>query len=278
MGRHLKEYAGLVAGCWIIALSFNWFLNPNRIASGGITGISTILEELYGWEPAIVQWSLNIPLFAAGALLLGRGFGLKTAAGSVLLPLFVLLTKPWPALTDNVLLATIYGGIGIGVGLGIVFRSRASTGGLDVAAQLLHKYTGLSYGLCIASLDGIVIVTAGIVFSPEKALYALIGLYVTSKTIDIVQLGLGSSKMAYVISEKAEELREAILRDLDRGLTKLKAHGGYTGQERTVLMVVVAQREVSKLKTLVQSADPKAFLILSDAAEVLGEGFQNHRT
>lgn len=274
VSHHLSEYGLLLLGSFIIALSFNLFLSPNQVASGGVTGISVIVYHKLAVEPAITQWMLNIPLFLAGVLFLGKQFGLKTAVGSFVLPLFVLLTKGLPALTDNILLATIYGGIGVGVGLGIVFRGRGSTGGMDLAAQLIHKFTGTSLGLAVAMLDGLVILTAGIVFSAEKALFALIGLYVTGKTIDVVQLGFRYAKVAYIISEQTEAISAAILHDLDRGLTKLSGAGGYTGQARTVLMVVVSQTEVSKLKEIVKEVDPAAFVIISDTHEVLGEGFK----
>ena len=274
--RQMMEYVSLILGSFFIAVSFNLFLVPNQVASGGVSGISIIIYEFWGITPAITQWALNIPLFIAGLLLLGGRFGVKTLIGSIVLPLFVLISSHWPALTDNTLLAAIYGGIGIGGGLGIVFRGRGSTGGLDLAAQILHKYTGISLGLCVAMLDGLVILTAGIVFSPEKALYALIGLFVTIKTIDVVQLGFGYSKVAFIITKEVERLSEAILHDLDRGFTRLAAEGGYTGQDRTMLMVVVGQTEVIKLKTLVQSVDPGAFIIISDTTEVLGKGFKVH--
>lgn len=271
---HIMEYVSLVVGSFIIAVSFNVFFVPNQVASGGVSGISIIVKEFWGVTPAITQWVLNIPLFIAGVLLLGGRFGVKTLVGSIVLPLFVLISSNWPALTDNMLLAAIYGGIGIGGGLGIVFRGRGSTGGLDLAAQIVHKYTGFTLGLCVAMLDGLVILTAGIVFSPEKALYALIGLFVTIKTIDVVQLGFGYSKVAFIISNKVERLSDAILNDLDRGLTRLTAEGGYTGHDRPVLMVVVGQTEVTKLKALVQAVDPEAFVIISDTTEVLGKGFK----
>nr|WP_088833373.1 YitT family protein [Paenibacillus tyrfis] len=270
----LKEYGLLLLGSLLIAVSFNAFLSPNRVASGGVTGISIIVQTLFGFEPAYTQWALNIPLFIAGTLLLGRQFGAKTAVGSVVLPLMVLLTRGFPALTNNLLLASIYGGILIGMGLGLVFRGRGSTGGLDLAAQLIHRYTGLSLGLCVAMLDGLVILSAGIVLSPEKAMYALIGLFVTSKTISVVQIGLNYSKVAFIVSSASDKIREAILHELDRGLTELEARGGYTGQSRAVLMVVVGQTEVIRLKTLVRKLDPEAFVILSDTNEVLGEGFK----
>ncbi|MDF2662204.1 MAG: hypothetical protein K0Q94_4995 [Paenibacillus sp.] len=266
----------LLTGCLIIALSFNMFLNPNRIASGGVAGISTIIQHLFGIEPAIMQWVLNIPLFMLGLLFLGGQFGLKTAVASIVLPLFVLLSRDIGPLTTDPLLATIYGGIGIGAGLGIVFRGRGSTGGLDSAAQLIHKWTGIGYGIAVAMLDGAVIVTAGIVFSPEKALLALIGLFVTTKTIDVVQIGFRYSKVAFIMTKETEAIREAVLFELDRGLTVLAGRGGYTGEDRPTLMVVVSQTEVTRLKTLVKAVDPAAFVILADASEVLGEGFKLH--
>lgn len=272
--HYILEYSLLLLGSLLIALSFNYCLKPNQVAAGGVTGISVITLELFGFQPALTQWALNIPLFLLGVFLLGKQFGLKTAVGSFVLPLFVLLTQNGEPLTDNLLLATIYGGIGIGAGLGIVFRGRGSTGGLDLAAQLIHRFTGISLGIAVAMLDGLVILTAGLVFDAEKALFALIGLYVTSKTIDVVQLGFNYAKVAYIISEETEAIAEAVLHDLDRGLTKLNGAGGYTGTERTVLMVVVSQNEVTRLKELVRDVDPAAFIIISETREVLGKGFK----
>ncbi len=264
----------VILGSLIVAISFNLFLLPNGIASGGVSGVSILVQRLTGITPAISQWALNIPLFFAGWWLIGRKFALNTLIGSALLPLFVLMSSHWQPPTHNALLAAIYGGIGVGLGLGLVFRGRGSTGGLALAAQILHRFTGLPLGLAVACFDGCVIVAAGIIISPEVALYALIGLFVTSKTIDIVQSGLSVSKVAFIISEHTEELAEAVLHDLDRGLTKLDARGGYTGEGRTVLMVVVGQTEVAKLKQLVKAIDPDAFVIISDTAEVVGQGFK----
>ena len=268
------EYGLLLAGSFLIALGFNLFLNPNQIAAGGVSGISTIVHHVFGFEPAVVQWVLNIPLFIVGMLFLGGSFGLKTAVGSVVRPCFVLVTRNWGPLTENALLATLYGGIFVGAGLGLVFRGRGSTGGLDVAAQLLHKATGIGYGVAVAVWDGLVISTAGIVISPEKALLALAGLYVTSKTIDAVHIGFRHAKVAYIITRETESVRRRILYDLDRGMTEWTGRGGFSGEERPVLMVVVNRTEVSRLKAIVRSADPSAFVILSDAAEVMGEGFK----
>ena len=277
IGQAVLEYTFLITGALIIAASFNVFLNPNRIASGGVAGISTIVYSLTGVEPAMTQWCLNIPLFLAGWRLLGGQFSVKTAVGSLILPLFVFMTRHIPPLTENTLLAAIYGGMGVGLGLGIVFRGKGSTGGLDLLAQMIHRYTGLPLGLAVAVLDGSVILASGIAFNPEKALYALVGLFVTSKTIDIVQMGWQNSKIAFIITNRTEEVSRAVLHDLDRGLTKLSALGGYTGEERTLLMVVVSQNEVTRLKAAVKKIDPRAFMILSHANEVLGEGFRGSR-
>ncbi len=272
--RRMTEYVHLLLGSLIIALSFNLFLNPNRIATGGVTGLSTIVQQLWGITPAYVQWSMNIPLWLLGIVLLGGRFGFKTAVGSFVLPLFVLLTAGLSPLTNQALLASVYGGIGIGVGLGLVFRGRGSTGGMDVVAQVLHHYMGISLGTAIALLDGIIIVTAGFVFSAENALYALIGLFITSKTIDLIQVGLNTSKVAFIISDASEQIARSVLYELDRGLTRLQGIGGYTNVEKPVMMVVIGQREVTRLKQVIRDADPYAFVIISGTSEVFGEGFQ----
>ncbi|WP_430160420.1 YitT family protein [Paenibacillus algorifonticola] len=264
----------VLLGSFIMAASFNLFLVPNEIASGGVSGISILVQRFADISPAYTQWAVNIPLFFVGLWLLGKRYALKVALGSVVLPLFVLLTSHWDTPTHNPLLAAIYGGIGVGLGLGIVFRGGGSTGGLGLAAQILHRYTGLSLGLSVAIFDGCVIIAAGLLISPEVALYALVGLFVTSKTIDIIQSGLPVSKVAFIISSEPEKLSETILYDLDRGLTKLDGHGGYSGEGRTVLMVVVGQMEVAKLKQLVRTVDPSAFVIISNTSEVVGEGFK----
>jgi uncharacterized membrane-anchored protein YitT (DUF2179 family) len=270
----ISQFLYILLGSGIIALAFNVFLLPNNIASGGVSGISTILKSTLGWEPAFVQWSFNIPLFIAGVILLGKQFGIKTLVGTIFLPLVVFSTnhlEPW---TNDPLLGALFGGIGVGIGLGIVFRGNASTGGTDLAAQIIHKYTGLTLGTCVAIIDGLIVLTAAVVFDIERGLYALIALYVTTKTIDLVQIGLGRSKMTMIISNRQAEIQEAILNKIDRGVTKLSAYGGYTDHERPVVMCVVDQTEFTKLKQLVKTIDPTAFIIVMDASEVLGEGFK----
>lgn len=272
--KKAREYLYVLLGSAIVALAFNVFLLPNRVASGGVSGISTITHAVFGWEPALVQWALNIPLFIAGVIFLGGHYGVKTLIGTLFLPFVVFLTndlRPW---TNDPLLASLFGGIGLGLGLGIVFLGKASTGGTDLAAQIINKYKGLSLGTCVAIIDGLIVLTAAVVFDIERGLYALIGLYVTTKTIDLVQIGLGRSKMAMIITGKTEEVRLAVLTKLDRGVTKLSAYGGYTNAERPILMCVVDHREFTNLKQLVKDIDSSAFVIVMDAAEVLGEGFK----
>ncbi|MNB76744.1 hypothetical protein D3C81_494940 [compost metagenome] len=272
--RHLVDTVLIVVGSLITALAFNLFMLPNRIASGGVSGLSVLAQAWFGAEPAFTQWALNIPLFFLGVFMLGRQYGLRSLLGSFVLPLFIYLTKDGPVPTHNPLLASIYGGIGVGLGLGLVFRGRGSTGGLSILAQVIQKLTGFSFSLSVVLLDGTVITLAAFVLGMEQALYALIGLFVTGKVIDALEVGFSYTKVAYIISDHTDAITEAILHDLDRGLTKLDAKGGYTGDSRTVLMVAVGQNETTRLKAIVRSVDPGAFVIISDAHEVLGEGFK----
>ncbi|ATP41748.1 hypothetical protein CSE16_17865 [Solibacillus sp. R5-41] len=269
------EYLFVLIGAAIIALGFNVFLFPNQVASGGVSGISTILNGLFGWNAGIIQYAFNIPLFIAGVLILGKKFGLKSLVGTLALPLFVIITGNWEAWTLNPLLGAIFGGIVVGLGIGLVFKGNASTGGTDLLAQIITKFTGLTLGTSVLFIDGVVAVSAAIVFDLEKGLYALIGLYVTTKTIDIVQLGFSQSKMVYIITNYEKEVRDAIYEEINRGITKIPAIGGYTGEARPVLMVVVYQTEFTKLKQVLKNVDPNAFVIVSDAYEVLGEGFKS---
>lgn len=272
--NNILEYVYVIAGAAVVAIGFNAFLLPNQVASGGVSGISTILHGLFGWNPGLVQYAFNIPLFLAGVVLLGKKFGVKSFVGTITLPLVVLLTDNWEPWTNNPLLGALFGGIVVGLGIGLVFKGNASTGGTDLLAQIITKYTGLTLGTSVLLIDGLIAISAAIVFDLEKGLYALIGLYVTTKTIDIIQLGFSQSKMVYIITLKEDEVRDAIYAEINRGVTKLPAIGGYTGQERPVLMVVVYQTEFTKLKQLIKTVDPAAFVIVSDAYEVLGEGFK----
>lgn len=273
--RAVMDYALLFLGAFIMALTFNTLMLPNKIASRGHFGSIHLAGESIWVEPCnyavCIQYTA---LLVLGVCLLGKQFGIRTLVGSVSLPTFIYLTQHLGPATDNPLLAAIFGGIGIGLGLGIVFRGRGSTGGNAITAQLLSTFGKINIALSVAICDGVIILLAGFMLSFENAMYALIALFVTSKTIDVVQVGLGYTKVAFIISDEADKITDTILHDLDRGLTKLQGEGGYTGEGRTVLMVVVGQSEVYKLKAIVRSVDPQAFVIISDTNEVLGEGFK----
>ncbi|EMG28319.1 hypothetical protein X560_1563 [Listeria fleischmannii 1991] len=267
------DYFYVILGAAFIAIAFNVLLLPNHIASGGVSGISTIINSLTGWTPAFIQWALNIPLFIAGVFFLGYQFGIKTFIGTMTIPLFVYLSQDFAPWTREPLVAALFGGVLVGFGLGIVFRGKASTGGTDVLAQIVHKYFHLSLGVCVAIIDGLVVISAMFVFSIESGLYALIALFATSKTIDLVQVGLNQSKTVLVISEHQEEIRQAILFKIDRGITRLSAKGGYTDDEKQILLCVISQREFPKLKEVVKEIDSSAFVVVMSASEVMGEGF-----
>lgn len=270
---YLIEYSLILLGCFFVAIAFNLFLLPNNIASGGVAGISTITSAVFNWEPSLVQWTINIPLFFVGISILGKKFGLKTLVGTIMLPLFVYFTSDWSPATPDPLLGAIFGGMSAGLGIGIVFRGKGSTGGIDLAAQVLRKYVPLPLGICIALFDGLIVITATFVFSVEQGLYALIGLFVTSRTIDIVQVGFNRSKNIMIISDHVEEVRQELLQNIDRGVTVWNAEGGYTEKEKKMIMCVVNQNEFSRTTQNIKRVDPDAFIVAMNASEVLGEGF-----
>lgn len=267
------EYSLVIMGSFLIAIGFNLFLLPNEVASGGVAGISTLLNSVFGFSPSIVQWAINLPLFGLGIIILGKKFGLKTFIGTLSVPLFVGLTSHWAPATPDALLGAIFGGMSCGLGIGLVFRGKGSTGGIDLAAQILHKYVPLPFGICIALFDGIVVLAATFVFSIEQGLYAMIGLFITSRTIDLVQVGLNNSKSIMIITDQVEAVRGALLNQIDRGVTVWKAEGGYTKKERQMIMCVVNQNEFSRTSQVIKLIDPQAFIVVMNASEVIGEGF-----
>ncbi|SHK05799.1 Uncharacterized membrane-anchored protein YitT, contains DUF161 and DUF2179 domains [Anaerobranca californiensis DSM 14826] len=273
--RLVKEYLMIVIGCFIMAISLNGLLIPNKIAAGGVSGLATVLYYLFGIPVSITIVVINIPLFIAGVIYLGKKFGIKTLVGTYLLPLLIAFTEWTPVFTEDLLLATVFGGVLMGVGLGIIFRANGSTGGTALAGQLLNKFFGFTVGQSILIIDFLVIAFAGMVFNAELAMYALISVYVTGKVIDLTQQGFRVSKMAYIISNNPQEISEAILYKLNRGATSLKGKGVYTGEKRDILFCVVSQMEIAKLKEIVYEVDKKAFVVVSDVTEALGEGFSS---
>ena len=263
----VKNYLFILIGSAIVAIGFNTLLLPNQIAAGGVSGISTIMQS-FGFEAAYVQWGLNIPLFIAGFYLLGGTFGVKTLVGSIFLPFMVFVTRHIAPVTHEALLAAIFGGVVIGIGIGLVFLGNGSTGGTALAAKIINKYTGLTLGTCLAMMDGLIVLAAMTVFGIEEGLYAVIGVFISSKTIDVVQAGFSHSKMAMIITGHEDEVRQAVFDQIDRGVTKISAVGGYTDHDRPILMCVVGQSQFTKLKQVVKAIDASAFVIVMDAKEV----------
>lgn len=269
------QYLLLILGAFVLALAFNMLLSPNKIASGGVTGLSLLIKQITGVEPAFVQWAINIPLLILGLVVLGKRFGLRTALGSVVLPLFIYLTRDFPALTENPLLASVFGGALAGVGVGLSFKGKGSSGGFAILSNILTHHTGISLGRCSLMLDAIVVLLSGFVFNPENALYAMIAVYLTGKAIDTIQIGFHFSKVALVISERHSQIREAVLEELERGATELMGVGAFSRQEKNVLLLAVSQSEVNKLKEIIHLHDPLAFIIMWDSYEILGRGFHH---
>lgn len=272
--RAVIDYLGITFGSFLIAISLTVFLVPNRIAAGGVSGLATVIYYITSFPIGMTMLVINIPLFFAGLRIMGIGFGVRTVYGIVVLSVFTDLLQPhMTSLTDDLLLASIYGGVISGIGLGIVFRSRGSTGGTDVIASLINYFTGVTVGEGLLIADGIVVTLAGIFFSMEVALYAAVTIFITSQTIDVVQEGLNFKKGVLIISDNYSQINKMIVDELNRGVTEFEAKGGYTGREKKVLLCIISRSEVSELKKAVAEIDQDAFIIISNVHEVLGEGF-----
>jgi len=267
------DYLQIMVGATIVGLGFNIFLLPSKIAAGGISGISTILYEVFGYNPAFVQWIINIPLLLIAFIFVGKDFSSKTLFGTLYLPFVIWISSDIKLVIDNPMLSAIYGGIMLGVGLGIVYRGNGSTGGTALIAQVLKKYTGLSSGYSQLLVDGLVVAASAFFFSFELALYALMSIYVTSKVIDFVQLNTSTTKLILIITDKEKEIQSLISEELDRGLTKVKSIGGFTDEEKTMILCVVDQVEAIYFKKLIKEREPNSFVIFLNASEILGRGF-----
>lgn len=271
------EYIQIMIGASLVGLAYNIFYLPARLAAGGVSGISTILYELFQFSPAYVQWAINIPLLVIGVIFIGKEFGAKTFVGTLFVPFVIWLTADMQLSVDNPLLSAIYGGIILGIGLGIVYRGNGSTGGTTLLAQILKKYTGLSSGFSQLFVDGFVVITSAFVFDFELALYALMSIYVTSKVIDFVQLQSSPTKLILIITDREEKIQSIIQEEMNRGLTKVRSVGGYSNDEKTMILCVVEQSEAIYFKKLLQEKEPDSFVIFLNASEILGRGFSRAR-
>ncbi len=274
--KELRSYSLIIIGTLILGISYNAFLLPAKLAAGGVVGISTILHELYGWTPSLVQISLNLPLFILGYFLLGKSFSVKTLIGTTLLPLFIALTSKLPAGVEDPMLASIYGGILTGLGLGLVFRGNGSTGGTTIIGQLLKKYFHFSSGFAQILIDATIVIWAMFVFNLELALYAMIAIFITGKVIDLVQLRTSTSKLVLIVTDNEEAVKKLIHDEIDRGMTKLWSEGGYSKQQKALFFTVVEQAEAVYLKELLQQ-ETDSFVIFLNASDILGRGFSMPR-
>ena len=270
----LIAWGQIVLGCLIGALAYPWFLVPNHIAPGGLTGLATVFNYLFGWPVGTTSLLMNIPLFLIGFKAMGGGFAIRSLAATLLFSLFIDLL-PLGCLTQDPMLASVFGGALLGAGIGLILRAGATTGGTDMAARMVHKHLPyLSVGMILFAIDGIVVVLAGIYIHIEHALYAFISIYVSSMLINVVVDGLTTEKACYVITSAYEQVKTEVMAELNRGVTLLSAKGGFSGEERPILLCVVSAQEVARLKMIVRRTDDKAFVFISDAHEVLGEGFR----
>ena len=274
-GLRAACYLQMLLGCAIGAAAYPAFLTPAHIAPGGLTGITTVLNYLYPAIPVgITSLVLNIPLFLTGYRYMGRVFAFRSLCATVLFSVLIDMI-PLPALTEDPLLAALFGGLVLGLGLGMILRAGATTGGTDMAARMLHrKIQHISVGTILFAIDCISVLMSCVAIRPERALYAMLCIYVSDRVVDMVLVGTGHELACYVISEKHEEVKKLLLEELDRGVTVLQARGGYNGAERPVLLSVMTAREVPRLKRIVRDTDPAAFVFTTGAHEVLGEGFR----
>lgn len=270
----VKDFFWVLVGVVIMAVALNVFLVPNRIAAGGVSGLGIILFDLFAIPVGLTIFIANIPLLFLSWRIIGSRFVINSLVGAVFLSLSIEVLAFLRPLTPDLLLASIYGGILVGIGVGIVFRAQGSTGGTALAARIINHYFGLTIGQSFLIVDFIVIALALVFLDAEVALYALLSLFVSSKVTDMVQEGLSFSKAALIISDSTKEIAARVMSELERGATEIKGEGAYTGEVKNTLLVVLSQQEVSRLKAIVQSIDPRAFVVISNVSEVLGEGFR----
>ena len=280
MAQKVRSCGIITLGAVIYALAFDWFVAPNQIGMGGVTGLAQIVNALVPVLPVgVLSILVNVPLFLAGWRLLGGRLlvsSLYAMAVSSLAIDVIAWMHTFPPMDP--ILATLYGGAGMGVGLGLVFSQGATTGGTDIIGKLLKlKFPWLPIGKLVMIPDMVVVILAAVVFGTvNAALYGLIQMYLLSKVMDMILYGWDTSRVAYIITDRWEETVQGLL-DMNRGVTLLQGKGAYTGAEKQVLLVAFRQREIVPIKRMLREIDPKAFFIVCDAHEILGEGFGDYQ-
>jgi uncharacterized membrane-anchored protein YitT (DUF2179 family) len=270
----------LFVGGVLQAIGLRLFLVPAHLASGGVSGISQLINYYTNWPIGLMILIGNAPLFLLGWRFLGgRRFASRTALAVLVYSVAVDLIPrlhilPAGGITDDILLNSLYGAVVSGVGYGLVYRARATSGGSDILARILNHYRSVPMTQSYLLVDSLVILAAGFVFSWKAALYALITLYVSGMVSETVLEGPGTVRTAIIVTSQARIISERVLSEMERGVTILQGTGGYTGEDRPVVYCVITRSEVAQLKTIVHEADPQAFIVIGQAHEVLGEGFK----
>ncbi len=269
----LMAYAQILIGSVIGAAAYPTFLIPNNIAPGGLTGVATILNYLAGWPVGITALVLNIPLFLIGYRTMGKVFAFRSLVATALFTILIDIL-PLKPVSEDPLLGTLFGGVVLGIGLGLILRGGATTGGSDMVARMVHRrFSFITVGMFLFALDFLVVLAAAIFIGGTQALYAMIDIYVCGRVIDAVMVGFGGNKACFVMTDAWQKITGRVLNEIERGCTLLEAKGAYSGTSRPVVMCVMSRQEMTTLKRIVQEEDEKAFMFITEAHEALGEGF-----
>lgn len=280
MNKKFKEYIIVTIGVVILALAIKFFLVPNKIAAGGVTGIAIIINYLIpSVSVGLIMLIMNIILFIIAFIVIGGKFGAKTIYASLslsgLISILDKMISPDVAATNDLLLAAIFGTFLTGIGMGLVFNQNASTGGTDILAKILNKFVHLDIGKSLLAVDFIVALAAGVAFSPELGMYGLLSVVLNGFMIDMVIEGLNTCKAVVVMSSKNDVISKYVIEDLDRGCTIFEGKGAYSGNGINVLYTVLDRKQFVKLRNYIKEIDKNAFITVSEAHEVLGEGFRD---
>ena len=268
-----NSYLQILLGCVIGAAAYPSFLIPNSIAPGGLTGVATIANHLLGTPVGLVSLLLNVPLFIIGYRSMGKVFAFRSLIATFLFSVLIDILPIRPVSYDP-LLGTLFGGVVLGAGLGLILRGGATTGGTDMVARMVHRRLPfISVGMFLFGLDCLVVLGAAAAIGTEQALYAFINIYVCSRVIDAVMMGFSGNKACFIMTSRWEEITRRLMDEVGRGVTHLEAKGAYTGRQRPVVLCVVSRQEIMAVKRIVQEEDEKAFMFISEAHEALGEGF-----
>lgn len=264
----------ITIGALLMAVGLEIFLIPNQVIDGGVTGVSIMLSHITGIKLGVFLFLLNLPFVYLGYKQFGKTFAISTVYGIIMLSLFATFFHPVPAFTDDILLATIFGGIFLGIGVGLVIRNGGALDGTEILSIVISKKVPFSVGEIVMFINLFILGSAGFVYSWDRAMYSILAYVIASKAIDIVITGMEESKSVWIISDFAHEIGDAITDRLGRGVTFLHGEGAYTGDDKKVIFCIITRLEESKMTSIVEEIDPSAFLAIADIAEVRGGRFK----